>query len=218
MRETRQYYFSVEGETEKWYLDWLGEQINHCDERSLDVKINAVIQKNPIKYVKGLTTLSKITIYHIFDYESNEENHANFFLDTLSRMKESGKMGKEITYRLGYSNYTFELWILLHKQLLCSSMTNRKQYLKYINKTFSTNYQSLSEYKEEKNFTRILEQLSLQDVKKAISQAEMIMNQKQALGYAPMQYKGYTYYRENPALSVHTIIRQILSDCKIEML
>ena len=27
-KETKKYYFSVEGETEKWYLDWLQKTIN----------------------------------------------------------------------------------------------------------------------------------------------------------------------------------------------
>ncbi len=32
MRESRQFYFSVEGDTEKWYLDWLRESINTSNE------------------------------------------------------------------------------------------------------------------------------------------------------------------------------------------
>ena len=27
-KETKKYYFSVEGETEKWYLEWLENTIN----------------------------------------------------------------------------------------------------------------------------------------------------------------------------------------------
>lgn len=27
-KQTKKYYFSVEGETEKWYLEWLQKQIN----------------------------------------------------------------------------------------------------------------------------------------------------------------------------------------------
>lgn len=27
-KENRIYYFSVEGETEKWYLDWLQDRVN----------------------------------------------------------------------------------------------------------------------------------------------------------------------------------------------
>ena len=29
-KENMTYYFSVEGETEKWYLDWLQNCINEC--------------------------------------------------------------------------------------------------------------------------------------------------------------------------------------------
>ena len=30
--ETRKYTFTVEGETEQWYLLWLGDQINGCED------------------------------------------------------------------------------------------------------------------------------------------------------------------------------------------
>lgn len=33
-KPTKKYYFSVEGETEKWYLDWLQNVIN-AEERSV---------------------------------------------------------------------------------------------------------------------------------------------------------------------------------------
>jgi len=32
MKESRQFYFSVEGETEKWYLDWLRNSISTSNE------------------------------------------------------------------------------------------------------------------------------------------------------------------------------------------
>jgi len=31
-KSTLKYYFSVEGETEQWYLEWLQEQINNAPE------------------------------------------------------------------------------------------------------------------------------------------------------------------------------------------
>ena len=37
-KENMTYYFSVEGETEKWYLDWLQNCINECDEAKYKVK------------------------------------------------------------------------------------------------------------------------------------------------------------------------------------
>ena len=33
---TRKYTISVEGETEKWYFDWLEKQINACEGRAFN--------------------------------------------------------------------------------------------------------------------------------------------------------------------------------------
>ena len=38
-KETKKYYFSVEGETEKWYLDWLQKTINSITESKYNVKL-----------------------------------------------------------------------------------------------------------------------------------------------------------------------------------
>lgn len=47
------------------------------------------------------------------------------------------KMGKDIKYENGYSNLTFELWILLHKTDCNGCTSERKNYLEKINKTFN---------------------------------------------------------------------------------
>ena len=42
-KQTKKYYFSVEGETEKWYLEWLQKQINDsanlCFNVCFDIKV-----------------------------------------------------------------------------------------------------------------------------------------------------------------------------------
>ena len=48
------YYFSVEGETEKWYLDWLESQINALEEAKFKVKIVSKVQKDPVSFIKKL--------------------------------------------------------------------------------------------------------------------------------------------------------------------
>lgn len=45
---TKKYYFSVEGETEQWYLKWLQDLINVTDEAEYKVSIDCRIQKNPL--------------------------------------------------------------------------------------------------------------------------------------------------------------------------
>ena len=47
--------------------------------------------------------------------ESEEPIHQDQFYKTLKRMKEAQNLGRQIKYQLGYSNFTFELWIILHK-------------------------------------------------------------------------------------------------------
>lgn len=43
-RPTRKYYFSVEGETEQWYLDWLEEKINNEPAARYNVSIDSKVQ------------------------------------------------------------------------------------------------------------------------------------------------------------------------------
>ena len=40
MKKTKKYYFSVEGETEQWYLKWLQNTINSIPERKYNVKLD----------------------------------------------------------------------------------------------------------------------------------------------------------------------------------
>ena len=67
---------------------------------------------------------------------------------------------------------------------------------------------SFNEYKEEKNFNRVLSQLSLKDVKEAINRAEEIQR-----NYAAVQqetvYKGYSFFEDNPSLIIHGLIQKI---------
>lgn len=63
-KQTRKYYFSVEGETEQWYLRWLQDIINHTEEAACKVSIDCPVVKNPIKHIKALTVTQKIEVYH----------------------------------------------------------------------------------------------------------------------------------------------------------
>ena len=50
--ETRKYTFTVEGETEQWYLYWLRDQINSSERRKFNVAIVAKVQQSPKKMQK----------------------------------------------------------------------------------------------------------------------------------------------------------------------
>lgn len=213
MKENRLYYFSVEGETEKWYLDWLEKTINSELSAVYKVKFDAKIQKDPLSRAKRLTTLGKAEIIHVFDRESEDEVHRKQFQTTLDRMKMAQNIGKKISYKLGYSNFTFELWIILHKADCNGGLANRYQYLAPLNRAYNENFENLDQYKHEDNFNRILSKLELENVREAVRRAEQIMERNKNSGYVLQQYRGYRYYVENPSLSLGEQIGKILQDC-----
>ena len=210
-KEILKYFFSVEGDTEYWYMKWLEKEINNVKTAKYKVDFDCKVEKHPIKYTKKIKTLSKTDVYHMVDYETDEKQ----FTKMLDKLKEAGSTGKQIKYKLCYSNITFDLWIVLHKGKCYEHMTHAGQYLKYINKEYNEEFDSMNEYKEEQNFKRVLSRLSLKDVCNAIDRAEHIMNQNKKDGRVMQQYKGYKYYRENPSLEIGSVIRKIFKDCGV---
>ena len=188
-KSTRKYFFTVEGETELWYLQWLEKLINSTEEAKYKVSFDCKVQKNPLKRAKSLNVTSKVEIYHLSDYESDDPVHAQQFIETMDNLKKAREIGKQIVYRFGYSNLTFDLWIVLHRRDCNSSMIHRSKYLEPINRTYGEHFESMAEYKHEDNFKRCLSKLDLS--------------------------KGYRYYKENPSLLIWEPIEKILRDCEL---
>lgn len=211
---TKKYYFSVEGETEKWYFDWLQKIINSEPSAKYRISIDSKIEKNPLKRAKSITVLSKTEFTHVFDYESNEDVHTTQFLKTLDLLKESSNLnGKQIKYKLGYTNFTFELWIILHKADCNTFFSHRRDYLQPLNRAYGEQFETLDHYKHESNFKRVLSKLSVSDVEAAIQRAKSIMKRNVENGLVLHHYKGYQYYKENPSLNLWEVIEKILNDC-----
>ena len=83
LKHTKKYYFSVEGETEQWYLKWLQNLINQTPESKIKVSFDCPVQKNPLRRAKSIVLTGKTEIYHISDYESNDETHVREFKETI---------------------------------------------------------------------------------------------------------------------------------------
>lgn len=209
---TKKYYFSVEGDTEVWYLDWLRDMINSAPERKCNVYFVRKKESDPIRFVKGLTLQGKATIFHLSDYESSNDEHQLRFRQTMDKMRESEDMGKNVKYRFGYSNFTFDLWVILHKASCSGSLSDRSQYLNKINAAFDEDFLSMKQYKDKDNFKRCLSRLTLDDVREAVRRSEEIMSHN-AENYSSVEYKKFKYYRENPSLDVGAIIGGILKEC-----
>ena len=210
--EIKKFTLTVEGETEMWYFNWLQDQINASPERKYNVSIDAKKQQSPKKFFKGLNAKTTPKVIHICDVESNEPVHVDKFQKILSEMKEA-KTQKKITYELGYSNFAFELWMVLHKRDCNGPLSHRKQYLGPICQAFGEKFEDLDHYKQEDAFQRCLKKLTINDVRAAIHRADVITAQNEKDQNKLIRFKGYAYYPENPSLSVYEAVQMILTEC-----
>lgn len=206
------YYFTVEGETEKWYLEWLRDAINADPRSKVKVVCSPKVQKNPVKWAKAKTNLDKSAkVFHVFDFEDEEPIHVKAFKDTLANMKKAGSLGRGFGYVSAYSNLTFELWMVLHKGD-CPALAHRRQYLKPINDLYGEHFESLDEYKHEANFKRVLGKLTVDDAVTAVGRAETLAKRAEEHGLRKAQHCGYSYYLDNPATDLWIPVKQMLEE------
>ena len=212
-KQTLTYYFSVEGETEQWYLEWLEAQINANEHANYIVKFIAKVEKDPVSFIKKLVVQKKTTIWHLSDIEGSSDEQIQTVHNTLGRLKDAKGLGKSIIYKWGYSNLSFDLWMILHKQNCNAELNGVGSYLSHINRVFDEHFESMKEYKEEANFKHCLGKLSFPEVLTALSRAKAIMHRNERDGYHISQFKGYSYYIHNPSLDLWQPIETILIDC-----
>lgn len=210
------FHFSVEGETEAIYLEWLQGIINTANETSFSVRFDVKVCP-PISYVKSTTISQPTTICHLCDYESSGEEHRKRFMRLLDQMREAEKLGKQVRYILGYCNFSFELWILMHVTNAQKSLSDRSCYLKELNKAFHVNFSSMKEFKKKRNLKNIFSKLSLENVRLAIERSQVLMKQKNEDLAKPEIYKKFDFYKENPSLSVGKIFADIFNKLKLKL-
>lgn len=208
--ECRKFIFMLEGATERSYLEWLQKQINNSKEIAYKAKF-VFYEKNPSKLCRTISITNLTQVYAIIDTERYSELEK--FKSFLTEMKKA-PAGKQIVFKLGYSNITFELWIILHKVQFNQQGINPDFYLEHINKAYGTNFESLTKYKHEREFRKILENLSIKDVIYAIKNAE-IMEKNNQENFILENHRGFEYYKENPSLSIHHIIKKVFTECGI---
>lgn len=211
------YVLTVEGECEKYYFEHLKMLINNTSNRiaNCQFKPDIAIKKTPSKYSKNFVGV-KNRFFHIQDIEDYfDEFHRKNFLSLIEDVQAANKY---VNYKLGYTNYSFELWILLHKRDMSFSVSDRTKYLPYINKSYNTKYEHLDEYKEENNFKYVLSKITLNDVIEAVNRAKQIRECNEnrtccAQNQKKIDHCKYSFYRANPDLDIHEVVEIILVEC-----
>ncbi len=64
----------MEGETEKWYFEWLRDVVNADPRATRKVAFDVKVEKNPLKRAKSLNVVGKAEVWHVFDLEDERAN------------------------------------------------------------------------------------------------------------------------------------------------
>ena len=91
-------------------------------------------------------------------------------------------------------------------------VADRTKYLPIINHIFGEKFENLDQYKKEDNFKRCLSKITFDNVVEAIKKADVIMRENEINGKKKLEYKGYSYYEDNPSLNISECIKSILID------
>ncbi len=210
------YFLSCEGETERWYFEWLKNQINN-DSRTknkVDIKFKKLMPSAFAKSNAGTFTkdmLNDSIFCRIQDIEDYNDEHIKKFHLLLKSTKEARQRYKKISFIIGYSNFTFEVWILAHKAKV-REIVDRAYYYQEINSAYNTAFINNDDYKHENNFKNLLKQLTLDDViHKAIPECKRFVEKCYSDNPAlKRELYGFKYIHANPDTTLHDFIRSIL--------
>lgn len=188
-REFRCYY---EGEQERRYFKHIVRKVQEMDS-GISLKFKKVNKLDVLE--ESSTDVPKIAV---FDYDSNPKE----FERKIKICKKT---------RILYSNINFDLWILLHKKQFRKKVTNNDDYVDEIRKEY--NLDTTADIKTADNIDKILSQIEISDVKKAIKNAEEIMNEK--LESDKICVKKDFWYYPNPSMSIHKFLKDLFIELDI---
>jgi hypothetical protein len=211
-REAIKFYISVEGNTEELYFRHLQSLVNNNRDSLSNLSLTVRQTKSPKKFLKN-RLFAQAEVFHVFDYDNDD----NLFKTTLKEISDINSVYKDkVIYSAGYSNISFDLWILLHKVKFTSSLSNCNQYLPLINKAYNTNFESMDKYKQEENFKKqILSKITLEDVFQAIKYAKEIRTANEQNAKEFQTLYEVKYYTDNPDLTIHECVEKMLEECGV---
>ena len=212
LRQNVKFYLSVEGETEKWYFEHVRDLINASPDARYRLALRCDVEKQPLDMAKRLPVPKGpgIDVWHVFDFESESEQHRNNFQGALRQMRDANAMGKKLRYRPAYSNFTFDLWMVLHRRgvIHCG---HRDDYLRQINAAYGTNFREMHEYKREANFKGLLKGIDLQDVSDAVARAKRMNEATLRNGARTAEHCGFSYCLDNPYTELYKVVDKMLA-------
>ncbi|MCI8373983.1 MAG: RloB domain-containing protein [Lachnospiraceae bacterium] len=186
-----------EGENqERLYFQKIQELVNKTEKRTHDLSFLYAepFGGDPKCVVERTITRSigKTNKASVFDYDGK-----------TSKYEEAIDLAMEHRIVLGYTNYCFDLWLLLHKENYIQAVSNQDGYANELRKAYGL--KKGVNIKKKEQVEKIMEQINMEDVITAIARAESIAfhNLKKASHKTP---QGYMYY-DNPDTQIHNMLK-----------
>ena len=198
----RKTYFCVcEGQQEEMYLRRLAFLLKRFPGRV--VTFNTACGM-PARLKKNYTEYDNAAL---FDYDFNDtEFRQNIILCEQLQRKSRRQNGKNVYH--AYSNVNIDLWLILHKEDFNRPVASNYAYIADVRRIYGLNREA--DIKEKANLEKILEQITLDDVKNAISRAEKIRFGKLE---SDQFMVGDVACYSNPDFSLHNFLKMVLQDC-----
>lgn len=206
-KATEVFWICVEGECEKFYFEHLQKLINSSGLK-VSVKFYITIEKKPDSYINSYKPAGRI--FFVWDRESNSDQDSRRFQKTLETIS---TLASQYDIKPGYTHFTFELWILLHLEEFFAPQNRKENYLSPINQWTGFHFESLDDYKSERNFKRVLDSLTLEHVKMAVARGKRIRDTKEERDLRSIGR--YKVSDQNPDLMLHECIQSIFTICGV---
>lgn len=183
---------------ERLYFNKVQNLVNSIETREYDLQFDFAepFGGDPKCVVQRVVTKSigKQNKCAVFDYDGKQVKYEEA-IDLA--------MANQIT--LGYTNYCFDLWLILHKEDYSKSVNSQDDYAGKLRQIYGL--EENVNIKKKERVKLILEQINIEDIKNAIFRAERIASDNLAKE-ANKTPQGYKYY-DNPDTQMHSMLKSI---------
>lgn len=203
MMYRKNYRCVVEGQQEDLYLQHLAKLITKFPQTV--VKFN-ISEGNAYELTKSYVEYDSACL---FDYDFNKPEFESNLTTCATLNRRNQKKGKKQSARVyhAYTSVCFDLWLVLHKKDYFAPVSTNDAYVKDVIELYGL--PKGADIKNKKVIETILSQITLDDVKSAISRAKQICDRK--LPTDAINVDSESYFA-NPDLSIHKFIDIVISD------
>lgn len=190
------YIIGCEGANqEKLYFDKVQSLVNSIESRTCDLLFEFAepFGGDPKCVVERvvLKSIGKLNKGAVFDFDGKRIKYEEA-IDLA--------MEKQIT--LGYTNYCFDLWLLLHKKDFFDCVNSQNDYADELRHVYGL--KEHANIKKKENVESIVKQINIMDIRSAIARADILAgrNLERIGNKTPKEHE----YYDNPDTQVHKLL------------